>query len=60
MEKETHKPEVAHAKKAYAAPTVQKVQLRPEEAVLGFCKGPSAGPIAARCKNVVKCSVMGS
>jgi hypothetical protein len=49
------------AKRPYAAPTVQRVELRPEEAVLGACKttaGP--GPRAGRCRSVQTCSTLGS
>ena len=37
-------------KRRYSKPTVSRVELRPEEAVLGFCKFPSQrGPLAIGC-----------
>jgi hypothetical protein len=51
-------------RKAYAAPALEKFALRPEEAVLGGCKGPtqacSRNP--NRCRNVGgnPCSSQGS
>lgn len=48
-------------KKQYAPPTIQRVCLRPEEAVLGFCKNNTgAGPRGGGCKNVIKCNTQGS
>ena len=47
-------------KKRYAKPEFIQVALRPEEAVLGFCKNTtSAGPGNARC-NTGACSGLGS
>jgi hypothetical protein len=47
-------------KKPYLAPSVEKVPLRPEEAVLGFCKNDNvAGPRGAKCRPAV-CSSQGS
>jgi hypothetical protein len=38
------------AKKPYVRPEVKQVQLKPEEAVLGFCKQNSIfGPGASNC-----------
>lgn len=49
------------AKKPYAAPSVEKVPLRPEEAVLGFCKNnTTAGPRGGNCRAVGVCSTQGS
>ena len=49
------------AKKPYAAPSVEKVPLRPEEAVLGFCKNNThAGPRGGNCRTVGVCSTQGS
>ncbi len=54
-------PSPARAKRAYAPPTVQRVELRPEEAVLGACKtGNSGGPRASRCRSIATCSTIGS
>ncbi len=51
----------AQTKRPYEAPTVQRVELRPEEAVLGACKtGNSGGPRASRCRSVATCSTIGS
>ena len=49
-------------KKAYAPPSVTKVPLRPEEAVLGFCKNNlTAGPRGpGTCRAVGVCSTQGS
>ncbi len=49
------------AKRAYAPPSVTKVPLRPEEAVLGFCKNNvTAGPRGGNCRAVGVCSTAGS
>lgn len=53
-------------KKPYLAPAVEKVALRAEEAVLGFCKSSTvAGPRgggggAGNCRAVGACSTQGS
>jgi hypothetical protein len=47
-------------KRKYEPPKVTKVDLRPEEAVLGACKLPgSAGPVGNSC-NASKCQTQGS
>ena len=39
-------------KKLYEKPEVRQVPLRPEEAVLGFCKsGSVAGPLYSPCSS---------
>lgn len=39
-----------HKKKPYVKPEVKQVPLRPEEAVLGFCKTTVvAGPLSSAC-----------
>ncbi len=50
------------AKRPYQPPTIERVELRAEEAVLGACKGRvQAGPITPRCRNVLgPCSSIGS
>ena len=49
------------AKKAYDKPTLVRVSLRPEEAVLGHCKiAGVAGPAGASCKALGGCFVPGS
>jgi hypothetical protein len=48
-------------KKPYVRPEVKQVLLRPEEAVLGFCKTTSlAGPLQSTCSFPGPCSGMGS
>jgi hypothetical protein len=49
-------------KKPYVKPEVKQVQLKPEEAVLGFCKNAVAnGPgDPADCTPVGNCSGIGS
>ena len=48
-------------KKKYEKPTVVRFPLRPEEAVLGFCKtSGSAGPSGGGCMNVNPCNAFGS
>jgi len=45
----------------YEKPTVMRFPLRPEEAVLGFCKSTSApGPNGGQCRNANNCSSLGS
>jgi hypothetical protein len=49
------------ARRPYEPPSVERVALRPEEAVLGACKtGSSGGPRASRCRSVATCSTIGS
>lgn len=48
-------------KKPYQAPAVEKVALRAEEAVLGFCKNNTVvGPRGGNCRAVGVCSTQGS
>lgn len=48
-------------KKPYLAPAVEKVALRAEEAVLGFCKNNTVrGPRGGNCRAVGVCSTQGS
>jgi len=49
-------------KKPYTKPEIKQVPLRPEEAVLGFCKNPTtSGPTAiGNCKPLGNCSGQGS
>lgn len=48
-------------KKQYEKPVVTRFPLRPEEAVLGFCKSnASAGPSGGGCRSVTACSAPGS
>lgn len=49
-----------HKKKPYVKPEVKQVPLRPEEAVLGFCKNTTgAGPLSSAC-STLSCNSMGS
>jgi hypothetical protein len=48
-------------KKPYQKPTITRFPLRPEEAVLGFCKSSSsAGPSGGGCRSVSACFSPGS
>ena len=48
-------------KKPYQKPVVARFALRPEEAVLGFCKSSGAsGPSGGDCMSVGTCRVPGS
>jgi len=56
MKKENEK-----SKKTYEKPVVRRFPLRPEEAVLGFCKSNAAtGPSGAGCRGVEQCFTGGS
>ena len=49
------------AKKVYSKPELNKVPLRPEESVLGFCKNTNTyGPIVYHCKIIICCWTLGS
>ena len=42
-----------HKRKPYIKPEVKQVPLRPEEAVLGFCKTTTvAGPLSSPCSTL--------
>jgi hypothetical protein len=48
-------------KKHYERPKVTRFPLRPEEAVLGFCKSTAAsGPSGGGCRGVGQCVNAGS
>lgn len=48
-------------KKQYEKPVVTRFPLRPEEAVLGFCKSSaSAGPSGGGCTSLGNCFATGS
>ncbi|MEA2490367.1 MAG: hypothetical protein QOH21_2159 [Acidobacteriota bacterium] len=48
-------------KKRYEKPMLTRFPLRPEEAVLGFCKSSvSAGPSGGGCQTVGFCRTPGS
>ncbi|HEX8169049.1 MAG TPA: hypothetical protein VF824_00750 [Thermoanaerobaculia bacterium] len=53
--------ETSEAKKPYEKPSVTRFPLRPEEAVLGFCKSnAAAGPSGGGCRSVDQCFAGGS
>ena len=53
--------EVQQPKKPYTKPALKKVPLRPEEAVLAFCKSStSAGPLQGACNIPSACSTQGT
>ncbi|MCU1228817.1 MAG: hypothetical protein JWO97_1701 [Acidobacteria bacterium] len=57
MQNEFH----AEAKKPYEKPEVKRFPLRPEEAVLGFCKSASAaGASGGNCFITGPCQTAGS
>jgi hypothetical protein len=48
-------------KKPYEKPKLTRFPLRPEEAVLGFCKSSTApGPAGGTCHGVGQCNTPGS
>ena len=50
MTENNHDQDSEKTAKAYEAPKVMRVSLRPDEAVLGHCKVPqSRGPAASGC-----------
>ena len=62
IERETMKKDKEQTKKeAYEKPVVRRFPLRPDEAVLGFCKSNgSAGPSAFGCRGADQCFTGGS
>ncbi|QQR91704.1 MAG: hypothetical protein IPJ88_08355 [Myxococcales bacterium] len=60
MAEEIDKDEGTRSRKAYEKPTIEKVPLKPEEAVLGFCKSSGiGGPVGLDCQ-LAGCSSLGS
>lgn len=58
MHKKTKSP---NDRKPYEKPEANRFPLRPEEAVLGFCKSStSAGPSGSNCAVVGACRTAGS
>jgi hypothetical protein len=48
-------------RKPYAKPVAKRVHLKPEEAVLGFCKTAGySGPSGSGCGAPISCSADGS
>jgi len=61
MEKRRSEQAGEPGKKPYAPPTMDKVPLRPDEAVLGFCKNNNTpGPRGGNCRALGVCSTQGS
>lgn len=57
----TMKKENEQTKKTYEKPVVRRFPLRPDEAVLGFCKtNASTGPAAFGCRGQDQCFTGGS
>jgi hypothetical protein len=54
-----HDEEQRPEKKRYERPEVKRFPLRPEEAVLGFCKSNSSGASSPACA-AVTCKTHGS
>lgn len=47
----------SNERRAYVKPSVKRVPLRPDEAVLGGCKTSSqAGPLSSNCASPAACS----
>jgi hypothetical protein len=47
-------------KRPYVKPQIREVELRPEEAVLGFCKHLQVGPLQTLCYTPTQCSTIAS
>jgi hypothetical protein len=47
-------------RKPYKQPQLTRVELRPEEAVLGHCKAAGNGPASPGCASPVPCNTPGS
>jgi hypothetical protein len=63
MQQFESKDEEKDKKEQYQAPSVIRVSLRPEEAVLGHCKvNGSAGPVGGGCRTAgpITCRSIGS
>ena len=54
--------EARKPKKPYTRPAFKKVPLKPEEAVLAFCKtsGGGGGPLQSNCHSPSNCSSLGT
>jgi hypothetical protein len=51
----------AQSKKPYVKPEIRKIDLRPEEAVLGNCKMQRvAGPMRSQCTRMGGCFTVGT
>ena len=54
------KPPVPPARKPYVTPEVTKVALRPQEAVLGFCKTSGSSGVGGSSCMTASCQDLGS
>lgn len=55
------KPDREKGRKPYGKPIAKRVHLKPEEAVLGFCKTAGySGPSGSGCGAPLSCSADGS
>lgn len=53
--------EPSAGRKRYEKPTVLRVELKPEEAVLGACKNSvTSGPGQGGCSSIAPCASLGS
>jgi hypothetical protein len=61
-ERQSQEPGPTRSRKSYEPPAAKKVPLRPQEAVLGFCKNDvQSGPRGAgNCHNLGACSSQGT
>jgi hypothetical protein len=60
-ERQRQEPGRTRSRKTYEAPSVKKVPLRPQEAVLGFCKNNvQVGPRGFNCHLTGACSTQGT
>lgn len=50
----------SNARRPYLTPSLKRVPLRPEEAVLGNCKMASNGPLQGSCSSPAACSTLAS
>ncbi len=51
----------AGSKKVYRKPQIQRVELRPEQAVLGACRNVGvSGPVQVDCLTPAACLTIGS
>jgi hypothetical protein len=61
MDEEKRSGQNEATRRPYAPPGLEKVLLRPDEAVLGFCKNNTkAGPTHVNCRAVGQCATQGS
>jgi hypothetical protein len=56
---DTQQPDAQRPRKLYSEPKLVQIALRPEEAVLGYCKKNAAGPGRSNCQTPT-CYTIGS